>query len=104
MTFDETTELGHLLERHKRDLEAVARGAVSDGSDILSHVELVRLATLSVRAHRELPTGETEIVRKMRVDGEWQDRLIAVEKAVLKMAESFAAGALQAEVDQLLRR
>lgn len=104
MTPDESFELGHLLERHQRDLEATARGGPGNTADILNHDELVRLATLSVRAHRELPTGETEIVRKMRVDGEWQDRLVAVEQAVLKMAASFAAGVLQAEVVALLKR
>lgn len=121
MTPAETIELGHLLERHQRDLEAAQRSAPSEPADILSHEELQRLATLSVRAHRELPhddpatpgvdEGRTPIVQEMITAGEWQDRLVAIERFLLRLVETLgtqlgaaAVGALQAEVDKLLTR
>lgn len=88
-----------------RLMETQARGVV------LAPSELMRLKELQRRAKLELPhddpstpnvdEGETDIARKLRVDGEWQDRLIAVEKKLEAIA-CAVAGAAAAELPELI--
>lgn len=108
MTGAEMVECGNLMAAEQSGVK-------------LSPALAARMKELQRRAKVELPhddpstpdidEGETEIARKMRIDGEWQVRLVAVEKVLVRIVETLgtqlgalAVSSLQAEVDQLLKR
>lgn len=108
MTGAEMVECGNLM-------------AAEQSGVVLTPALKARMLELQRRAKVELPhddlstphvdEGETEIARKLRIEGEWQDRLVAVEKVLCRIVETLgtqlgavAVGALQAEVDKLLKR
>ena len=97
MNATEMIECGQLMQAH-------AAGTTSPE-------QVTRMKQLMARAKVELPhddpntpgidEGETEIMREIRIKGEWQDRLIAVEKTLLRIGEALA-GAAAAELPELL--
>lgn len=97
MTGAEMVECGELMAAH-------AAGMTTPDQQ-------VRMKELQRRAKVELPhddpstpdvdEGRTAIVQEMITKGEWQDRLIAVEKKLEQLA-CAAAGAAFAELPELI--